>query len=203
MSDMDYSYEYDGDTKYCYPGTAVLRNKLGITDSDKFDQAERSITFLRMLIIDEIPIEGNFDLNHLKSIHKFIFQDIFDWAGELRTVNISKGTMFCNYNYLIDNAGKLFNELKSEDYLCNLDYDQMVERVAYYLGEINAIHPFREGNGRTQRKFMQLLVSKVGYELDFSAISDVEMIEASSDAFLHDHTKMIQIIARSLTKRDG
>lgn len=198
MPDKDYSYSFDSDSKYCYPDSIVFKNKLGIRDFDKFNMAERSITLLRILEIKELPVSGNFDLNHLRSIRRFIFQDIFEWAGELRTVNISKGTMFCNYEFIVSNADKLFKELRSENYLCGLSMDGVSERLAYYPGGINAIHPFREGNGRTHRIFIQLLALKAGYDLDFSIITDIEMIEASADAFMCDYAKMINIIKNSI-----
>ena len=93
MQQNQYDYEEDG--TYCYPGTNVLRNKLNIRDGDKLSDAERSISLVRMMELEDHPIRGEYDLNHLRMIHRVLFGDIFDWAGELRTVDISKGTMFC------------------------------------------------------------------------------------------------------------
>ena len=96
----------------------------------------------------EFPIKGKFDLRHLQSIHQFIFSDIYDWAGELRTVNIAKGNQFCNHQYLETYADGIIKKLKTEKMLTVLPLSMIPERLAYYLGEINVLHPFREGNGR-------------------------------------------------------
>lgn len=93
-----YYYEYETDSDYCYPGTYVLKNKLNITDENELRSAERSITSLRTAQLIQNPIEGKLDFNYLKNIHKFIFGDIYEWAGTVRTVNIAKGNSFCRCN---------------------------------------------------------------------------------------------------------
>ena len=118
MQQNQYDYEEDG--TYCYPGTDVLKNKLNIHDKEILSDAERSISLVRMIELEEHPIRGNYDLDHLKRIHKALFGDIFEWAGQLRTVDISKGTMFCKCEYIESNANKLFRELKDENNLIGL-----------------------------------------------------------------------------------
>lgn len=105
-------YDYEENDTYCYPGTDVLKNKLNIRDKNTLADAERSISLVRMIELDEHPVDGSYDLDHLKMIHKVLFGDIFDWAGQLRTVDISKGTMFCKYEYIESNSEKLFDQLK-------------------------------------------------------------------------------------------
>lgn len=145
----EYYYEYEQDNYYCYPNSSVLKNKLNIRDADELKSAEREITSLRTAQAILNRIEGNFDFEHLKKIHYFLFGDIYEWAGKIRTVNISKGNQFCLYEYIQDQLDEIFMKLCRENYLkdCN-EKIEIAKRLAYYLGEINSIHPFREGNGR-------------------------------------------------------
>lgn len=188
------------DTVYCYPGTDVLRNKLDIRDSKVLHDAERDITARRLLQLYDSPIRGSFDYSHLKSIHRFIFQDIYEWAGKERKVDIAKSNMFCNVLFLSEQAERIFYELRKDGYLRNLSLDQFSEKCTYYFGEINALHPFREGNGRTQREFFRELALEAGHELDFSEISEEEMVEASIDSFMLQYDKLLDIIRKSLIK---
>ena len=196
----DYNYDFEWDSRYCYLNSNVLKNKLGITDSEKLHVAEREITAVRIANAKINRIDGKSDLEHLKSIHRYIFGDIYDWAGELRWVNISKGNLFCNYEYIEQNSEKLFSELKNEYYLKKTPEDDIPTWLAYYLSEINVVHPFREGNGRTQRLFIEYLAEDAGYSVDFSDVTDSEMIIASSDAFSCNYTKMNALFTRIVSK---
>jgi cell filamentation protein len=173
-----------------------LKNKLDIRDSEKLAEAERRITALNILEIIDFPVKGNFDLKHLQAIHKRIFQEIYSWAGALRTVNISKGNAFCMSEHIVSFADDLFGKLSKERYLIEAGKNTIPERLAFYLGEINVLHPFREGNGRAQRVFIEYLAESLGYHLDFSQVTDNEMIEASALAFAQDYSKMIEMFNR-------
>ena len=175
MSDYFYDYEYD--TTYCYPQANVLKNKLNIKDADSLLEAERSITALRILELKQSYLDGKLDFSYFKHLHFYIFQDIYGWAGKTRTVNISKGSQFCLCQFIDDQAIELFQKLERENYL--VDAENIAERLSFYLSELNAIHPFREGNGRAQRMFIEILADKAGYEVDFSEVTAEEMIEAS------------------------
>ncbi|WP_353096902.1 Fic family protein [Tissierella praeacuta] len=190
----DYIYEWDG--KYCYPTSFVLRNNLNITNREELEVIERKITSLRMAEISKDPVKGNFDLKHLQDIHIHIFKDIYDWAGELRTVNISKGNEFCKYMYINNISNEIFLKLRQENFLIGIEQEKISERLAYYLSEINVIHPFREGNGRTQRMLMEYLVQVAGYDISFYNVSQEEMIDASVASFNCDYTKMTEIFMR-------
>ena len=85
------------------------------------------------------------DIKHLQAIHRYIFQDVYDWAGKVRTVDIAKGNMFCNVRFISGQADEIFTKLKEEKYLAGLDEETFIKRLAYYFSEINALHPFREG----------------------------------------------------------
>lgn len=103
------------DTMYCYPNSDVLINKLGIQEQEKLSVFERKLTMLRLLEIIDKPIKGNFDFAHLKAIHKYIFQDVYEWAGEVRKVDIAKGNMFCNVMFIEEQAEEIFGKLKKDN----------------------------------------------------------------------------------------
>lgn len=188
------------DLLYCYPGTNVLKNKLSIQDQKKLRDVERKLTALRIADLIRKPIRGSFDLKHLCAIHFYVFQDLFAWAGELRKVNISKGNMFCRVEYLSSQAGTVFGAIGHENYLQGLEYDMFVKRLAYHFSEINALHPFREGNGRTQREFIRELALYNGYAIDFSKAAPDEMFNASVDSFLCRYEKMEVLFDQCLRK---
>ena len=194
-----YDYEYIWDSYYCYPGTNVLINRLNIQDSDLLSEAERRVTALNILEIKDNPVRGKFDLKHLCDIHGAIFGDVFAWAGKLRTVNIAKGNQFCLFQHLEAYAESVFSELKAEEYLINKSADEMPERLTYYLSEINVLHPFRDGNGRAQRLFIEYLAQYAGFYVDFSFVTGKEMIEASALSFAKEYDLMIDMFKRILS----
>ena len=106
---MDYQYEFEHDPVYCYPSSSLLKNKLNIREEESFREAEREITSIRIAQAMMNPIQGKFDAAHLKRIHRFLFGDIYTWAGKTRTVNISKGTPFCLHQYIDENLDILFS----------------------------------------------------------------------------------------------
>jgi cell filamentation protein len=112
--------------------------------------------------LHESPVTPTYDLHHLREIHRRIFGDIYDWAGQIRTVAIAKGATFCLPQYIESSAAVIFDDLRDEDYLRDLDRDAFTGRLAHYLGEVNALHPFREGNGRAQRAFFGQLTLDAG-----------------------------------------
>ena len=182
----DYSYSYEWDREYCYPDSNVLINKLNIQDADALHTAEREITSLRLAAAKMQPIKGMFDMKHLQKIHGYVFGDVYEWAGKLRHVDIAKGNQFCLAMNLDTYGSNLFKKLEQEHYLID-SIDNVPHRLAYYLSEINVLHPFREGNGRTQRLFVEYLASVAGYKVDFSQVSAEEMIIASADSFACDY----------------
>ncbi len=197
---MGYDYEYEWDREYCYPDSNVLINTLGIKDYNELVTAEREITSLKIAMAKVNVINGNFDFEHLKRIHKFIFEDIYSWAGEIRSVNISKGNQFCLSQNIEMYASDLFAKLKADNYL--VDYDgNIAHRLAYYLSEINVLHPFREGNGRAQRLFIEYLADHAGYRVDFSDVSAKEMIIASAESFAREYDKINEMFDRITTKK--
>jgi cell filamentation protein len=194
-----YYYEFERVNAYCYPDSFVLRNKLNIQDGVILNALERELTSTRIQQALEFPVKGKFDLKHLCAIHEFIFSDIYDWAGELRTVNIAKGNQFCNYLHLETYAAGFLDKLKAEKWLTKTPPDIFPERLTYYFSEVNVLHPFREGNGRVQRIFTEYLAQAAGWHLDYSDVSDFEMIEASALAFALEYDKMEEMLRRITT----
>lgn len=191
---------YSVEDIYCYPGSSVLRNKLSLKDQDQLDQYEAEITALRLVELQEKPIKGHFDLDHLKKLHFHIFQDVYDWAGEIRTVDISRGaSRFAHAQYIESAAKTLFANLKKENELKGLSLDDFSPRAAHYLSEINVLHPFREGNGRAQRAFITQLCRDVGYDLDYSDLEQDELFDAMKEAFQGNEHKIAQILRERLT----
>ena len=197
---QDYSYDYEWDISYCYSNSNVLINKLNICDYELLIEAEREITSLRLAEIKNKYVKGKFNLSHLCSIHKAIFLDIYTWAGKLRTVNISKGNQFCLSDVLIEYSEEIFLKLKNEKYLIGTDQNNIFKKLSYYLSEINTLHPFREGNGRSQRIFIEYLANVAGYEVDFSDVTNEEMIVASADAFEMKYGKLNSLFERITNK---
>ena len=171
-------YRVEGCQWNCYPDTTVLINKFDIRDQSELDSVEKQITLLRGTQAEQETDFVNVDFDFYKSLHKLLFGDLYDWAGTLRTINISKkGTVFCRYNAL-ERVGTLkFSRLKSQDYLCGLCMDDFLNELTELYHELNMLHPFREGNGRTLRIFITLLVRNAGHDIDFSGCdSDMLMI---------------------------
>jgi cell filamentation protein len=189
------------DNKYCYPDSDVLINKLDIRDLEELHVFERKLTMLRLLELMDKPVSGKFDFKHLQAIHQYIFQDIYDWAGKVRTVDIAKGNMFCNVKFIDSQADEIFTKLKAEKYLAGLDEETFVKRLAYYFSEINALHPFREGNGRSQREFIRSLALKNGYFIYFDRVTGDEMLSASQKSFLCDYTEMEEVFRKCIQKK--
>jgi cell filamentation protein len=205
MKDQEYDYFYDdeGDKKYCYPGTNVLKNKLDIRDLDFLHQAERDYSAIRQAELVKKGVIGDFSMKHLCFIHKQLFQDIYTWAGKTRTVDISKGTVFCLVQFIDSQFDDMYCKLKKENFLKDIaDKKEMSVRLAYYLGELNMIHPFREGNGRTQRIYIeQLCLNNGRFEIDFTEITKEEMIAASVKSANASNDLLEKLLFRCLVDR--
>lgn len=186
---------------YVYPGTSVLKNLRDIRDPDLLREFEADATSRRIRSLEQNPLPGNFDTRHLQALHGHIFQDVYPWAGEFRTINIARsGQFYFAFPQQIEpNLAKISTELKNERQLANLDKAAFSNRAAYYMGELNAIHPFRDGNGRTQRAFVQQLAARNDYSLDWTRISREQMYAASEKSFREaDNKDLAQAIRSTL-----
>jgi hypothetical protein len=190
--------KYGGeDTIYMNGG--VFKNKLSIQDSELLETAEKEFSAVRAQYLLLQPITGNFDLAHIQTIHRELFGDVYDWAGKIRRIDISKGnTRFANFAFIENESRKLLEKLRSENYLQGLDKDKFAERAAYYLGELNVLHPFREGNGRTLRLFITQLAMKNGLQIHWQNISAEQMIQACIQAYHADSSLLARLILDNL-----
>ena len=165
---------------YCYEGTNVLINKLNIKDNNLLKKAETKIVMTKLFELRKNEHIGNFDIEHILWIHKYLFEDIYPFAGKIRTENIAKGFFsFAEWQYIAEELEKLLNKLKEQNYLLDDTREEFIKDLAYYMSELNVLHPFREGNGRTTREFIRELAWKNGYILDMQNITAKDMLDAS------------------------
>jgi cell filamentation protein len=167
---------------YVYPGTNVLRNELAIRDGAELQRIEADLCYWRSLRLATEPIPGDYDLQHLQAFHRFLFEGMYEWAGELRTVPVANTDLFCMPEHIESYGKEVFRALAAERCLAGPDRDRFVDRLAHYLAEVNALHPFREGNGRTQRAFFAQLAADAGYRLDWQLIDPQQNVDASAAA---------------------
>ncbi|AMM99622.1 hypothetical protein UP12_19660 (plasmid) [Bacillus pumilus] len=178
---------YQHTSMYCYPGTDVLKNLYDIKDLSKLELTEKRLVSKQLFKLQENPIAGGFDLGHLQKIHKFIFKEIYPFAGKLRNEGISKGTThFAAPEHLKSYANNQFKMLKQEKKLSGLEFDSFVERMSYYMAEINMIHPFREGNGRTQREFFRELALYNGFVIEWENVNKEELMTAAKRSVVNE-----------------
>ena len=165
---------------YCYPNSDILKNNFNIRDNSKLEILERKLVLAKLYELRQNKQIGKFDIHHFVSIHKFLFEDIYPFAGLFRTENIAKDYFqFAEWEYIESELTRLLSELKSENFLANLTKEKFAERLAYYWAELNVLHPFREGNGRTTREFLRQLSLKNGYILNLHKISPQKLFSAS------------------------
>lgn len=187
---------------YCYKNSDVLINKLDIKDNKKLEEFERKIVLAKLYELRQNNQIGNFDIEHFVGIHKFLFEDIYPFAGLFRTENIAKGNFsFAEWEYIEDELKKLLNQLKEEKYLQNLDRNTFIKRLSYYMAELNVLHPFREGNGRTIREFIRQLAYKNGYVLNLKNINPKDMLHACIRSVV-DTTQLEDIISECLENEE-
>lgn len=183
--------------------SGILKNRFGITDQAELDRVEATFGLVRAYELVENPVAGRFDLAHLQAIHKRLFGDVYEWAGEIRTVDISKGqTRFANFQQIESYAPEITRPLQREQLLRGLNIDTFSERAGHYLGELNVLHPFREGNGRATREFVGQLARGAGYAVDWSGIERSEMIQASIEAYEGSSKRLAGLIRASLVDID-
>lgn len=183
---------------YRYPGSSVLRNKFDIRDGATLARQERLHVAQR--IREGLP-GGNFDLKHLCAIHRHLFQDVYEWAGKPRQTIISKGeSKFLHPDLVTPGMADLHKRLSAQNYLRDLRADKFSTQAAEYVGDINRLHPFREGNGRTQFQYLKLLGAQAGHDVDLSKFERASWIQASIEANQFRTEGMAACISAALTK---
>ena len=142
------------DPDYCYPPDfTVLRNKLDIRDAPTLEAAERR--FVAQRLLEAVPT-GDFDLDHLRAIHRHLFRDICEWAGEIRTVEIAKGdSRFQPRRFIEAGMADVHRRIAAAAYFRDTSPEEFADGAGPILGDVNHVHPFREGNGRAQLQYLR------------------------------------------------
>ena len=187
------------DTDYCYPPDyIVLKNKLNLTDAAELDYFEREFVVQR--IAEGLP-SGRFDLAHLRAIHRHLFQDVYDWAGDIRTVEISKGGHQFQFRHYIETGmADVHRRINAHNLLRDLSANDFADLAGEIIGDLNYVHPFREGNGRTQAIYLEQLAGQAGHALDLKAVQKEAWINASRDAHHSRYDAMRNCIAIGLDR---
>ena len=185
------------DREYCYPPDyTVLRNRLDIRDTAALEAAERELVALRLL--EPVPA-GDFDLDHLKTIHRHLFQDVYPWAGEVRTVEIAKGeSRFQPRRFIAAGMADIHRRIVAAGYFRGLGPDAFAEGAGPVLGDVNHVHPFREGNGRAQLQYLKQLAAHAGHAIDLTRIDRTAWLGASQRSNAGDHAATIRCIRQAL-----
>lgn len=187
---------------YVYPRSQVLKNRFDLTDQAALDRAEADAVAMRSVLLQANPLKGNFDSQHLKRIHQYLFQDVYDWAGQVRTIPMAKAdyigtsqvTRFVPPDLIDEQLRELFEGLALDGFLKGLQRRDFAEKIAVLFAEINRIHPFREGNGRAQRQFVRQLSTGVGYRLHFEVVSRERLVKASILSANGDVAMMVRLM---------
>lgn len=198
--------KYDSDDRDLYPGSGVLINLLGITDQTDLDDAEATIILSATLRIGKSPLpeprEGP-GFSYLLAIHRALFGDIYAWAGTVRSVDISKGgNRFANWRFIDQEGARLSADLAREHWLAGLTADRFAERMAWYMGELNVLHPFRDGNGRALREYVRYLAERAGHPLTWKGVPPGEMLAASIAAYRGETAPLAALLLRQIGADD-
>ena len=175
----------------------VLKNKYGITDPAKLAVVERAAAYQRILQLETQPIAGNFDFDHLKKIHQFILQDVYDWAGTLRTRDtgaVGMNLPHCRPEHIENQAAFIFRGIAKDNFPQGLPKDRAVDRLAYHWGETTVLHPFRDGNSRTQRVFFDELLKSSGWTIDWQKVHASAVQAARYVAMEATHTPLRDVL---------
>jgi cell filamentation protein len=184
---------------YVYPGTGTLRNNFDIRDTARLRVVEASLTAMALAQLDAEGLPGGYDVAHLQAFHRAIFRDVYPWAGQIRTVQISRMVPFARPENIEPYLSGRLRELAAEGYLRGLPRGQFIARLARYLGEVNAVHPFRDGNGRTQRAFFGQLARNAGHRIRWDRLDTARNIEASR-ASLSGHDSALRALLTDLVE---
>ena len=178
---------------YCYPGTDVLKNKGGLTTADALEAFETAMTFARS---EESLPRGRFSARHYRRIHHHLFQDVYGWAGKYRTVRLTKGaSTFCYPENIASEMQRLFSSLQEQQVLKSLTPQIFAETAAHFLAELNAIHPFREGNGRAQFTYIAMLAGHAGHPMDLDKLEPDRWLAAMIRSFNGDKLPLVRVLA--------
>ncbi|GAA3821404.1 hypothetical protein GCM10022226_47160 [Sphaerisporangium flaviroseum] len=158
-------------------------------------RAEADVALLRYfeVAVGIVRIEGRYDLAHLQGFHRHLFGDVYPWAGQIRTVGIAKQDVFCLPQFIEGYAAAVFSNLAADNWLRGTDHRGFVSGLALYFSEINALHPFREGNGRTQRAFLSQLAADAGFHIAWSRLDPQDNLAISVAGF-HGDVQTVAVV---------
>ena len=198
---MDELYEARNSI-YCYPNSEVLINKLDLKTENQLEKAEKMIVLVKLYDLRQGKIKGNFDKAHFISIHKYLFEDLYSFAGKFRTENIAKNSFsFAEWGYIESELDRVLLKLKDGNLLEGLNKEDLAKRLSFYMSELNVLHPFREGNGRVIREFIRELALRNGYIIDYTKTTTQELLDAMKISVI-DETNLSGIIYKCLEKKN-
>jgi len=186
-------------SRYTYPGTDIVINKLNIKSEKELKKLETKLVSFKLASIRFEKIDIPYGVERLRWIHKYLFGDIYEFAGEYRLENITKDQFrFSEFKYIEDNIENILKNVDIEE-IKKKDFDDLVIYLSFLLTELNVLHPFREGNGRTIREFVREICYDCGYFIDWQVI-DYDLIIAVSKKAIADETEQIELLKKSLKK---
>lgn len=193
----------DGRDPYLFPGLKVMCNRLGIRNAQGLEKEAYQFTSLRAATLELGPVARG--LPHLCAIHRHLYQDVFDWAGQIREVDIYEGdTRFCHFEYIEKEGNALMQQLEDEEWLVGLEREEFIARLAHYYCEINVLHPFRLGNGIAQRIFFEQLALHAGFSLDWRDIDPDDWRNANQAGAMGDLEPLTAIFSQVVSEaREG
>lgn len=167
------------DDKYTYPGSGgVLVNHYDIHDSVQLDRALNDIATAKWFAMKLEPVPAHFDVAHLQSVHRRLFEEILPFAGKLRDVDAQAtgvGIPYCRPEFISEMARGIDVGLRADNYLRGMGHDAFAQRLAHHWGELTALHPMRDGNTRSQSAFVTQLAEGAGYSIEWKAV-DVDRL---------------------------
>lgn len=165
---------------YCYPDSNVLKNRLNIRDHAELKQAEEEFVAVKQLVLLQDPIKGRFTMNHLLRIHRFLFEDVYPFAGHLRREQISKGdTLFYPPDLIERELRRVFREIHEREMLREKETQAQLRNLSHVMAELNIIHPFREGNGRSIREFIRCMALMYGLFINWGNTDRDTLMDAA------------------------
>ncbi|MDO4282616.1 MAG: Fic family protein [Clostridia bacterium] len=186
---------------YTYKNSEVLKNKLDIRSEKKLKQYETEMVSFKLSTIKDAGIARSYDEKHLKAIHKHLFEDVYDFAGEYRKENITKENFrFSEFQYIDDNIKEILNKINL-DKCRKMKFEDLVVFISQIMTDLNVLHPFREGNGRATREFIRELLDDLGYEINWFLIDYNDILKASIKAVI-DETDQIELLKKSIKKKE-
>ena len=176
-----------------FPRTKSLVNYFGIKERSRLREVEMKISNIRTAELLTEPALQAFDFSYLKQIHKTLFGDIYPSAGQIRTILAARRTEFCSPEFIESTADDIFSRLHKVHFLKEMEREEFINDLAFFMGEVEALHPFRDGNGRTTRLFFYQLAMQAGYDIDWAMVDPDRLLEADISAIDGDYQLLIDV----------